>query len=461
MSGQEANPETKAETPVPVTERVLFSSTKEAVSRSRRAAFVQPATPSTPKTGAEPEHQQTNSTTSADHAAAGYERMVRNTHSELNALGNIIDQRSKIQAAQKPFQSSLLSKMRSLQESRSLRARASRFVLTIGDINLTDWDLCTRLNLRAHTIPQLVDDMGRNGSMKLAVSNLNQGLKELQGLELMRCFDIAAEEIITSQRMSDFTYIKTFIYLVTRNLAESTAVNILNQAVNSQRALMADQFLEQYLRLEDGEDLDYFLELAHLRPREGSLLTGAEYSDSPGSIRLMRLDHSWDNLLMGLMSCLIGDTKHVMDLTAVRKAYLAKFVEPNDLAAHPLYQQVIDGYPQDISMWDVAEQEALTQFSDAMTVLGRISELQAYLCSSDSAPRIENAMQFWSPKFKAKLNDQLDRDDLEVMDCDWDELQVYKNRAQTQLDREKRRKLEKAEQEALKGKQARTPRPKT
>ena len=288
MSGQEANPETKAETPVPVTERVLFSSTKEAVSRSRRAAFVQPATPSTPETGAEPEHQQTNSTPSADHAAAGYERMVENTHSELNALGNIIDQRSKTQAAQKPFQSSLLSKMRSLQESRSLRARASRFVLTIGDINLTDWDLCTRLNLRAHTIPQLVDDMGRNGSMKLAVSNLNQGLKELQGLELMRCFDVAAEEIITSQRMSDFTYIKTFIYLVTRNLAESTAVNILNQAVNSQRALMADQFLEQYMRLEDGEDLDYFLELAHLRPREGSLLTGAEYSDSPGSIRLMR-----------------------------------------------------------------------------------------------------------------------------------------------------------------------------
>ena len=137
MSGQEANPETKAETPVPVTERVLFSSTKEAVSRSRRAAFVQPATPSTPETGAEPEHQQTNSTTSADHAAAGYERMVENTHSELNALGNIIDQRSKVQAAQKPFQSSLLSKMRSLQESRSLRARASRFVLTIGDINLT------------------------------------------------------------------------------------------------------------------------------------------------------------------------------------------------------------------------------------------------------------------------------------------------------------------------------------
>jgi hypothetical protein len=36
-------------------------------------------------------------------------------------------------------------------------------------------------------------------------------------------------------------------------------------------------------------------------------------------------------------------------------------------------------------------------------------------------------MQFWSPKFKAKLNDQLDRDDLEVMDCDWDDLQVYKN----------------------------------
>ena len=129
---------------------------------------------------------------------------------------------------------------------------------------------------------------------------------------------------------------------------------------------------------------------------------------------------------MALMSCLVGDTKHVMDLTTVRKAYLAKFVEPDDLTAHPLYQQVIEGFPQDISLWDVAEQEALTQFSDAMTVLGRISELQAYLCASDSAPRIENAMQFWSPKFKAKLNDQLDRDDLEVMDCDWDELQVYK-----------------------------------
>ena len=60
--------------------------------------------------------------------------------------------------------------------------------------------------------------------MKLAVSNLNQGLKESRGLELMRCFDTAAEEIITSQRMSDYTYIKTFIYLVTRNLAEATAV---------------------------------------------------------------------------------------------------------------------------------------------------------------------------------------------------------------------------------------------
>ena len=54
------------------------------------------ATPSTPKTGAESEHQQANSTTSADHAAAGYERMVKNTHSELNALGNIIDQRSDL-----------------------------------------------------------------------------------------------------------------------------------------------------------------------------------------------------------------------------------------------------------------------------------------------------------------------------------------------------------------------------
>ena len=46
----------------------------------------------------------------------------------------------------------------------------------------------------------------------------------------------------------------------------------------------------------------------------------------------------------------------------------------------------------------------------------------------------------------------MDRDDLEIMDCDWDELQVYKNRAQAQLDREQRRKLGKAEQEALKSK---------
>ena len=150
-----------------------LSSTKEAVSRSRHAAFVQPATQSTPETGAESDHQQTNSSSSADHAVAGYERMVENTHSELNALGNIIDQRSKVQAAQKPFQSSLLFKLRSLKESHLLRARASRFVLTIGHINLTDWDLCTRLNHRAHTIPQLVDDMGKNGSM-------NQGLKEFQ-----------------------------------------------------------------------------------------------------------------------------------------------------------------------------------------------------------------------------------------------------------------------------------------
>ena len=144
MSGQESNPEAKAETPVPATERVLFSSTKEAVSRSRRAAFAQRATPSTLETGsrAESEHQQTNSSSSADHAAAGYERMVENTHSELNALGNLIDQRSKVQAAQKPFQSSLPFKTRSLKESRLLRACASRFVLTIGDINLTDGWKC-------------------------------------------------------------------------------------------------------------------------------------------------------------------------------------------------------------------------------------------------------------------------------------------------------------------------------
>ena len=138
MSGQESKHEAKAETPVPATERVLFSSTKEAVSRSRRAAFVQPATPSTPETGADAEHQQTNSSSSADQAAVGYERMAENTHSELNALGNLFDRHSKVRAAQRPFHSSLLFKMRSLKESRSLRARASRFVLTIGDINLTD-----------------------------------------------------------------------------------------------------------------------------------------------------------------------------------------------------------------------------------------------------------------------------------------------------------------------------------
>ena len=101
--------------------------------------------------------------------------MAESTHSELNALGELIHNRTKTQAAQKPFASSLLGKMRSLQENRSLRARASRFILTIGDINLTDWDLCTRLNLRANTIPQLVDDMGRNGSMKTAVLNLTTG----------------------------------------------------------------------------------------------------------------------------------------------------------------------------------------------------------------------------------------------------------------------------------------------
>ena len=138
MSGQESNPEAKTETPVPATERFLFSSTKEAFSPSRRAAFVQPATASTQETGADAEHQQTNSSSSADQAAAGYERMVENTQSELNALGNLIDRRSKVQAAQKPFQSSLLSKMRWLKESRSLCARAHHFVLTIGDINLTD-----------------------------------------------------------------------------------------------------------------------------------------------------------------------------------------------------------------------------------------------------------------------------------------------------------------------------------
>ena len=77
--------------------------------------------------------------------------------------------------------------------------------------------------------------------------------------------------------MPDFTYIKTFIYTVTRNLAESTATNILNQALCSQHTLTADQFLEQYRCLEDGDDLEYFLEFAHLRPREGSLLTGADY----------------------------------------------------------------------------------------------------------------------------------------------------------------------------------------
>ena len=62
---------------------------------------------------------------------------------------------------------------------------------------------------------------------------------------------------------------------------------------------------------------------------------------------------------------------------------------------------------------------------------------------------IENAMQFWSTRFKAKLHMQLNRGDLEVMDRDWNELQVYKNRAQTQLDREMRQKAQKAEQPAI------------
>ena len=62
-----------------------------------------------------------------------------------------------------------------------------------------------------------------------------------------------------------------------------------------------------------------------------------------------------------------------MDLPTVRKACLAKYVDPVDLDQHPLYQQLVDGFPQDIALWDVAEQEALTQFSDAMTLLGRIS----------------------------------------------------------------------------------------
>ena len=451
MSGPE-NPDDSTEVPAPPTERVLFSSTKKATTRARRAAFTQPATPSTSKTGADAEQSASNTTQPGSHAEAGYERMVETTHSELNALGELIDRRAKAQTAIKPFQSSLLSKMRSLKDNRSLRARASRYVLTIGDINLTDWELCTRLNLRAHTIPQLVDDMCKNGSMKTAVASLNLGLKTKDGLELMRCFDTAAEEIICSQRMSDFTYIKSFIHIVTRNLTDVAANSVLNLTLDSQRALLADQFLEQYLRLDDDNDLEYFLDNAHLRPREGSLLTGADYVDEPGTKRLMRLDHSWDNLLMGLMSCLVGDTRHVLEISTVRKAYLGKYVDAADLADHPLYQKTIDGFPQDISLWDIAEQEALTQFSDAMSMLGRVSELQAYLCSSDSAPRIENAMIFWSPKFKAKLNDQLDRDDLEVMDCNWDELQVYKTRAQTQLDRERRRKVQKAAQESIKPK---------
>ena len=451
MSGPE-NPDDSTEVLAPPTERVLLSSTKKATTRARRAAFTQPATPSTPKTGADAEQSASNTTQPGSHAEAGYERMVETTHSELNALGELIDRRAKAQTAIKPFQSSLLSKMRSLKDNRSLRARASRYVLTIGDINLTDWELCTRLNLCAHTMPQLVDDMCKNGSMKTAVASLNLGLKTKDGLELMRCFDTAAEEIICSQRMSDFTYIKSFIHIVTRNLTDVAANSVLNLALDSQRALLADQFLEQYLRLDDDNDLEYFLDNAHLRPREGSLLTGADYVDEPGTKRLMRLDHSWDNLLMGLMSCLVGDTRHVLEISTVRKAYLGKYVDAADLADHPLYQKMIDGFPQDISLWDIAEQEALTQFSDAMSMLGRVSELQAYLCSSDSAPRIENAMIFWSPKFKAKLNDQLDRDDLEVMDCNWDELQVYKTRAQTQLDRERRRKVQKAAQESIKPK---------
>ena len=131
--------------------------------------------------------------------------------------------------------------------------------------------------------------------------------------------------------MSDFTYIKTFIYIVTSNLAESTATNILNQALCSQRALMADQFLEQYPRLKDGDNLEYFFESAHLRPREGNLLTGADYVDCPGSIRLMRFEHSWANLLLALSSCIVGDTKHVTDLSTVRKAYLVKKIDPTEL----------------------------------------------------------------------------------------------------------------------------------